>query len=1047
MTSMKTRIIPIFMLLTLVFGLSGCVDELLRPEDEFGDGESIISAEAVFQNFSGTDLGNTRSPGDTLGIINTLDVFIFKPNGELIAHYPIPKGNWTTENNSGRPDNKGTTEDPTMRVRFTLPVPLHYGRYKMYAVANVSASKLQDVANIDDLLNIQLTWNPGDILANNQMLGFFDSSERNGNVNYDSFAAPSIAIKAPNTTLYAWVRRAASKVTVAYDGRDLLDNVYIYLKSVTVHNVNKTAYLGKNSKANSAADVYEEGETEYYYDRETYPDGPPKSAFGPDWKNRIMKGTYQNSFKGSDHSDEANALFFFENMQGKGESKKQDADDNGDIDSPNSNDPDDPDWRDKMPNGTYIEVKAHYVSNIPGHMGNAPITYRFMLGQNIDDNYDVMRNCHYKVTLHFNKYANDVDWHIEYYIPTPSIDAPNPYYISYLYDKSIGIGETIGMPVQVNGEIEPNSQIQARILTNDWFPTDAPATVYYTGAPSSEKPWNGFLSLRNTGNITNIQTVDGGKYNNASTGNRDYYNDKKRGWRNYDTKIQKYPDSTDGTYEVLANDDGKPGVTLLMPMYTRAKILITTTGFTGNNPFDAYCRKATVEIKASLKNPVSEKYEEYKDTVTVYQVRRTVNPKGIWRKYDSDENFHVVLTHLQSQTPPILEDAKGNFSPFVSEGPWYAEVIGPNSSWVELSEAGESEKIGNRIYGETGSLIEFNYKPDKPLTDPNAVRCAMIRIRYHNFSCEHVIFVRQGYAPLSIMAGTPYWYSFNMRNQTTRAESPVEEGSMFRWANWSDAINAPNNRREGYRFGQNITNKNLWIYPTTSGDGEKIWSKISPDINANIWTDATIDNISARVADGADFASLRNKDNIQYAYGVLYADGSSEVQFPVQDAYGYYYDQPTGGNGQNKGMRGVFIYNEITGAQIFFPIGASGYGHRKGSGISGSNDAGGTLRYAGRSEEYPTGAELNLRPLFWRLFESPGAIYWCRTSATPSAWDFNYWTYDYNTYNQDAWAPGKSESYCSGCFIRCVRDTPLSVRGKSSAKRKSSSKLKRKFRK
>ena len=1049
---MKTRLMIISALIAIATGLTGCVDELLNPDNEFGDGEAVISAEAVFQNFTSTGLG-TRTPGNTLGNIDKLDVFIFKPNGELIGHYPIPKGNWTsTEENTGRPDDKETTEDPTMRVKFTLPAPLHYGRYKMYAVANVEADKLQGVETIDDLLGIQLTWNPDDIPANNQMLGFFETSDTKQGANYDSFNAPSIAIKTPNTTLYAWVRRAASKVTVAYDGSDLLDNVYIYLKSVTVHNVNKTAYLGKKSKANSSADVYESGETTYYYDRTKYPAGPPQSAFGPDWESRVMKGVYNETFKGSDHSDKADALFFYENMQGKGESKLQDADHDGEIDSPDSNDPNDPDWRDKMPNGTYIEVKAHYVSNIPGHMGNAEITYRFMLGQNIEDNYDVMRNCHYKVTLHFNKYANDVDWHIEYYMPSPYIDAPNPYYISYLYDKSIGTDETIGMPVQINGEIEPQTKIKARILTNDWFPFDAPNNVYYTGAPGSAQPWNGFISLRNTGKTVNIGTIDNGKYNDANNGNMNYWNDKKRGFRDYETTPNKYIDETDGTYEVRPNDDDKQGITLLMPLYTMAKVLITTTGFTGNNPFDAYFRKATVEIRASLKNPMTGRFQEYPETITIYQVRRTVNPKGIWREYNSVEDFHVVLTHLRSQTPPILEDAKEEFKPFVSEGPWYAEVVGENSSWVELSEAGESTKIGDKIYGTTGSLIEFNYKPKTALTDKNSVRCAMIRIRYHNFSCEHVIFVRQGYAPVSILNGTPYWYSFNMRNQTTKTTSPLEEGSMFRWANWKDAINATNNKREGYRYGQDITNKSLWIYPTNAGTQGTLWANINPETTASEWPNATIDGISERLADASDFESIRNKDNIQYAYGVLYADGTREVQSAVQDAYGYYYDNPKGNNNQTKGMRGVFVYNRVTGAQIFFPIGASGYGHRKGYPISSSNDPGGTLRYANRSEEYPEGTALNLRPLFWRLFESPGAIYWCRTTTTSTAWDFNYWTYDFNTYNFDAWKPENGATFSSACFIRCVRSTPLpsasSVRKKTTtAKRKKPTKLQRKFRK
>ena len=33
-----------------------------------------------------------------------------------------------------------------------------------------------------------------------------------------------------------------------------------------------------------------------------------------------MKGTYNNGFRGSNHSNDANALFFFENKQGKGQS-------------------------------------------------------------------------------------------------------------------------------------------------------------------------------------------------------------------------------------------------------------------------------------------------------------------------------------------------------------------------------------------------------------------------------------------------------------------------------------------------------------------------------------------------------------------------------------------------------------------------------------------------------------------------------------------------------------------------------------------------------
>ena len=1038
---MKSNIIKILSLLILAVASQSCVDDYLSSDGEFGDGEASIRCEAMFNGFDQTSLGGgTRTSGDTLNVIRTLDIFVFKNNGDFVGHYPID--NWVKSENHGRPDTLATTEDPTVRASFSFPERLPYGRYKMYAVANVPQSQLADVSTIDQLLGIQFNWNASHIDQNAQMLGFVTSDSGVG-PDYESFSAPVIEIKQPAVTLYSWMRRVASKVTVAYDGRDLLENVYIYLKSVRVHNINKKAYLGKDSKATSAADV-EDGEIEYYYDRKQYPQGPPQSAFGHEWSARVMKGTYNNGFRGSNHSNDANALFFFENKQGKGQSKHQDDDGDGVIDHPNGNTPGDDGYRDGKPYGTYIEVEAHYVSNVPGHMGNGKIIYRFMLGQNVDDNYDATRNCHYKVTLHFNKYANDVDWHIEYYQPTPSIDAPNPYYISYLYDKNIGTDETIGMPVQINGEIEPGSQIKTRILTNDWFPFGAPASVYYTDAAKVNQPWNGFLSLRSTGKTINISDA-------GATDNKTYYENKNRGWRNFSTTPGTYnkgTDATDGTYKVINNLDDKPGVTLLMPLYTRAKVLIKTTGYTGNNPYNAYFRKATVEVAASLKNPITNKFQQYKDTITIYQVRRTVNPKGIWRKYDSDESFHVVLSALSTQQPNILEESTSSFTPLSSEGPWYAEVIGSESSWVKLSPAGESYRSGDRIYGETGSRIEFNYKPANKLTDPNQVRCAMIRIRYHNFSCEHIIFVRQGYAPLAITSDGPEWYSFNMRTKTETAQSPVEEGNQFRWGRWESPINATNNRRSGYKFGENIGNKPLWIYPTNSGTGGTKWSDMAGNTSVSVWPDATIDGENARVATKDDWTSIHNKTNIQYGYGILYADGATTVQNPVVDAMGYYYDSPVGENKQTKGMRGIFVYNETTGAQVFFPIGAAGFGRRKGTGGWANTDAPGTLRYAVRSGEMPSPAVMDM-PLFWKICDSPGAIYWCRNAnSSVTGWDMNYWTYDFNTLATDGYKPGDASS-SDAAFIRCVRDTKSSARKKirPDSKRSKPTKLNRKFRK
>ena len=74
------------------------------------------------------------------------------------------------------------------------------------------------------------------------------------------------------------------------------------------------------------------------------------------------------------HSNAARALFFYENAQGEGKSKKQ-SNDGISIDYPS------PDstvtgsgWKDDKPWGTFVEVTGHYKCTTPdGHVGSGPI--------------------------------------------------------------------------------------------------------------------------------------------------------------------------------------------------------------------------------------------------------------------------------------------------------------------------------------------------------------------------------------------------------------------------------------------------------------------------------------------------------------------------------------------------------------------------------------------------------------------------------------------------------------------------------------------------
>ena len=161
-------------------------------------------------------------------------------------------------------------------------------------------------------------------------------------------------------------------------------------------------------------------------------------------------------------------------MQGEGKLKWQDTTGmNSSVTFPDGNKPDDEGYRDGKPCGTYIEVEGYYISNTVANPGKGRIVYRFMLGKDTERDYNAERNFHYKFTLRFRGYANDVDWHIEY-DEDKGIYAPNPYFISYLYDHEMML------PLKIKGK--PVGKLKAEIVENNWGPHEAAASSNITGA-------------------------------------------------------------------------------------------------------------------------------------------------------------------------------------------------------------------------------------------------------------------------------------------------------------------------------------------------------------------------------------------------------------------------------------------------------------------------------------------------------------------------------------------------------------------------------------
>lgn len=120
-----------------------------------------------------------------------------------------------------------------------------------------------------------------------------------------------------------------------------------------------------------------------------------------------------------------------------------------------------------------------------------------------------------------------------------------------------------------------------------------------------------------------------------------------------------------------------------IPIHTRAKELITATGYMGNNPYWEHPRYGRVNFSVVKEDGTPYPgFESCKASVDVIQVRRILNPKGVWRRSGSTEPFHVNLKHL-------LDNETATYTPVKSIGPWSAEVVTGNKSMITLTSTPE----------------------------------------------------------------------------------------------------------------------------------------------------------------------------------------------------------------------------------------------------------------------------------------------------------------------------------------------------------------------
>lgn len=734
---------------------AGCQDDTFRDFFQDGDGNGLdVYFTVNLPSMAMTELSTRGAAGDIIKEFKDIHIYIYNEDGtELLDHRDydgLENYNYDKSGNTEHPEypyggNKyeGVTSGETATPQATFKLknaPFEVGHtYQIYVTANVNVP-VENCKTADDLKEYTVDWNQNDMSKNAEMFGMFA-------LNKEMVEGERVTFSGKNKyELHAWLIRCASKVTIDFNTTQLNEQTWIYLHNVKICNVPKQCHLGEDNRANENYGTHDNGDCIMY------------APAGSDYKNAETEhgtwpvlsrgtGTY-----GSDHSETAEALFFYENLQGTGKDKSQVDKDgrpetpDGEVSWPGGVTNGNYGWRDEKRYGTYIEVEAYYYSRAKGNEGQGTIKYRFMLGMDTKKDYNAYRNHHYKLTLNFRGNANDVDWHIEYVQNNDNpIYVPSPFYISYTY------GESVNIPITVDGELSKGTKIIAEIVENNWQPKDAPSSIYWTGNVQSgdgvkyDGPWHGFLSLRPTNSLTNeVSGNDVGedveKITNSDAIGRessDYAKNKisknqkaylmsywyggvdnmpnmdeadksnfftskqlhdnehmhvpMQGYREYTTDEGVILDDTEhnnDSYEIIKSKNGNKTKThIYLPLYTRALFLVKTLGYSGANPYFNYQRKAVVKITCWVDKEVNGKTEsvKYSKLCDVIQVRRIINPAGIYRDKGDNKSFTVNLCFRTAEKAT-------SFMTFASEGKWSAEI--------ESGDPASSRSTASRRYTE-----------------------------------------------------------------------------------------------------------------------------------------------------------------------------------------------------------------------------------------------------------------------------------------------------------------------------------------------------------
>lgn len=673
--------------LAMIAILAGCTDDFINTV-KIPDAKVKIKGEVIFKPLVTTKV-QTRAEapeGTKYKGIKSLYVFFFNSEGTLNTEY------------SGDVNFTPTPSDGSTHEHVTFTKEIQAGKYYIYAVANISdeqKSDLTKVETIEGLKKFKLVWDD-DITKDLEMFGVFKLGGAGTTPGNEGFEADELLTITPTTkNIHSWVRRAVSKVTVDFDGTNLKEGVTVYIKNAVLKDVASGALLGTNSfavnvdntentdntdntnniRCTSSAYSISYGEGDNY---NSWPTVTKTETFSPNiWKDPSIK---------SFHDDNAKALPCYENMQGTHEdkSKLQDTDGDGIIDSKT---------KDGVDNGTYLEVEGYYVANRPEYKSEGKIIYRFMLGNNATNNFDLVRNHHYKITMNFKDYGNDIDWHIVY----------GEKYLDVTYPEDVNYQGKFFVPAQdysatnaghdfSNQNVITVTSFETDGTNKSWITPEITYTYYshndQTGEWNIDNPTTGWLTLTE-GDLSDDNTQKAYTFVASMT----------------DPTPKKindlFPSTAVGNKEIpynLSNKNGESTVENTANCYMVGAPgwycfpLVYGNAISDNkNPnTEAY---SSTNIVNHLNNNITTPY--IKDNTGINLSNENVNVKLIWQ--DAED----LVTPSEISYEPDLFGGKGGIKFHISKGQEGNAVI----ALIDKS-AGEDEHVSldrGTIYGESGS--------------------------------------------------------------------------------------------------------------------------------------------------------------------------------------------------------------------------------------------------------------------------------------------------------------------------------------------------------